>query len=336
MGNRVNRTTHPNHKKKTELSKSKKLVWSDGMTGNRFMLEKPAGVERHNVKKCKRDEAGQLILISVLKGSLASTPRSPSSARVDKEPSSNLSSNQTLASAPSNMKERLPKHGKLRKKSPRSKTWSSRSKGDENGLRVCRFLLCFDPPALTVEWERDPRCNADKASSSSKTHGGKSQTHIQFSVNDLVDLRSLAARVVREQPGLCERHLRCVEVLLRQLALRALPVYQVIVPEGAVLCSDHPNGMEKNFHLPQGALALITERVRQPDGWWIRIWSGQWLQAECTQPGYEEIVAERCEPSLDKVNQWLQDATFSGKAVLVENATMVAKQSGLDLEEVVS
>jgi hypothetical protein len=197
---------------------------------------------------------------------------------------------------------------------------------------VSKFLLCFEPPVLAVDWGKDPKLMPPDVEKPEKT-----RTHIEFSVDELVDLRDRAQRVVLEHDFLSSRHLWAVEGLLRQLAARSLPVYRVVREKGAVLqeAVNDPSGWGQVPHLPRGALVLARERARQMNGWWIKVWSGHWMQECCTEPGAEEVTAERCNPppSIEEVGQWLKNATQMRKPMLEQNASAVAKQAGLKTEE---
>lgn len=310
-----------------------RLMWLDNCTGSKVLLEKPAGVDRHNVDKCHMDE-GRRVLRSVLKvggprlagiaagvdlgGSLSTT--APCSSGIMS--AADRSTNGTCHSSPASAQTLA-----WQRRSPTPPRASrSTAVGKNLELKVFRFLLSFEPLALAVEWGVEDA--SDGVDSSERT-----LTRIEFSRDDLADVRAQALRVVAEHSFLSSRHLRSVEALLRRLASRSLPIYEVVHQRGATLCEElQQHAPAAAAALPQGALVLARERVRELDGWWIRVWSGQWLQATFAQAGSagsEEVIAERCQPSTLEVRRWLQDATMSQHPLFVQNATAVAEQTGL-------
>lgn len=298
---------------------------------NSARLQKPPGTDRHNLQKGERDENGRLILKPLLK-SKALKNSHVESASVCKPFGNDVPG--TRKPSPDNLEI-----GHTQTGVSKSQKEMQVKKGTQKqlGLRVFRFLLCFEPPVLAVDWGKV----GDTSSSSNLPHSPsslteKTRTNIQFSPDDFVDVNALAQKVILEQSFLSDRHLLHVKCLLKQLASSCLPVYQVVHRNGAVLCTDFHN-LEKQREsaeqlFPLGALVLARERVRQHDGWWIRIWSGQWLQSSyAKQECAEEVLAERLniEPSIGDVQAWLEKATQSQNKVLIENAAEVAKQAGV-------
>lgn len=312
------------------------LRWSDNMTDskiNKMLLEIPPGIAKHNAEKAVYDQAGRLILTSALKatsnlatsfstaaGSYASasgatlasaTPSASSSSPAPPAPpppSAPPAAPPPWAPAP----PRAPPPAVHAAVPPRS------TDKHADDLKVFRFLLDFDPPALAIEW-------GEKRSSRSLEAPAPKCTRLEFAPEELLDVRSLADGVVREQPFLSFRHQRTVEALLQQLASQTPPLYRVIIPRGAALREQRHDESASAAHLPLGALVLAFERVRQDDGWWVRIWSGQWLHATWFRPGGEESVAEVCQPSADDAARWFHEASMSQTEVLLQNAAMVSK-----------
>jgi len=132
--------------------------------------------------------------------------------------------------------------------------------------------------------------------------------------------------------------------LLRQLASQVLPVYQVVAREAILqdVLGYQVNSESKwAERLPNGAYILAREKVRNADGWWVRIWTGQWLQVSCVILGEElggmpvraKSMVEQCDPSTEDVRHWLQEAARTRRSLLLDNAIMVARQYGLDPED---
>lgn len=167
------------------------------------------------------------------------------------------------------------------------------------GLRVSRFLISFEPPALAVDWAKHPKLLPPDAEQQEET-----RTRIEFRVEDLINIPDQAEKLVLEHEFLTRKHLCTVENLLRQLAARSLPVYRVVHENGAALQESPTDfqGLEHVFRMPRGALAFARERTRQMNCWWIKLWSGHWMQESCTKPGIEELYAERCQLSPEEVS----------------------------------
>lgn len=302
--------------------KPQKLKWNDNMSGSFARLQKPPGSDRHNL------ENGKLILKSIVKGKTQKKMQVESNT-VPGPPENGLPETRKRSPGEEHrptQQSMVQEHSQINHRTRKKK---------QVGFRVFRFLLCFEPPVLAVDWGKDLRCDVNGLAEPTNSLNEKTRTNIEFSSDDFVDLNALAAKVILQHSFLSNRHLDHIRLLLRQLASSCLPVYQVVHHNGALLCTDlnidrrHESG---NQSFPLGALVLARERVRQHDGWWIRIWSGQWLQSSyAREDGIEEFMAERLniEPSPDDVQQWLDSATRSKNMVLIENATEVAKQAGL-------
>lgn len=205
------------------IRKTPKLKWLDGNpsilaqndrnpSGADPRLEKPAGADRHNAEKCPKDKQGKLILKSALKSSLSKKSAS--------DP--DLHSNQKMlprALAPLQHRPKssppVPSRAAAPGAAPKEKHTKVRAK-------VYRFLLRFAPPALGVEWSSSLSDNSLSQSlygaSGSLGDGQRKCSHIEFSLNDLMDATDLADRVVRDHDFLSSRHLPRIERLLRQLA----------------------------------------------------------------------------------------------------------------------
>lgn len=292
-----------------------RLMWSDKMSDDVFFdraqLEISDGDAKHNY-----DKNGQLVLRSMLKGrrsnglacSFASTTAEGSAAlgfssTATPSSSSTWSKGTLRATAtsaqPSPVQPPSEAHVPLRMFPPQGE--------HEKGAKVFRFLLGFDPPVLAIEWG-NPRV------------GERRCTRIEFTPEDFVrsNARLLADRVVAASPLLTIWHKRTVESLLRKLAARSLPLYRISASSGGKLLRQPNMDAEIVSPVPFGALVLSCERVRRPDGWWLRIWSGHWVQ---------ELDAELCSADVGDAARWLRDATRSQKDVLLENARAVVAQA---------
>ncbi|CAJ1348343.1 unnamed protein product, partial [Effrenium voratum] len=88
---------------------------------------------------------------------------------------------------------------------------------DSSGVsRILRFLLSFDPPGLTVVWDKQ---------------GERRTTAMRVDAEEICEpegLKQLAARLVRKWEFLQQSHTSQVESLLRRLAERQLPVYRTV------------------------------------------------------------------------------------------------------------
>eukprot|EP00427_Karlodinium_veneficum_P040853 CAMPEP_0169251676 /NCGR_PEP_ID=MMETSP1016-20121227/37644_1 /TAXON_ID=342587 /ORGANISM="Karlodinium micrum, Strain CCMP2283" /LENGTH=536 /DNA_ID=CAMNT_0009332837 /DNA_START=80 /DNA_END=1687 /DNA_ORIENTATION=- len=294
---------------KKVASRAPKVRWLDNSSvfAPKSALEKPAGADRHNAVRCERDEKGNLVLISAMKNGVRKSAVSDSQARMF--PTSRSSMRPTSSPSCSLMDK-------------------------QRGARVHRFLLRFEPPALAVEWSTSLTDDSmSKSLTASNSLSAKTCTHIDFTLDDLTDPCALAARVVHEQAFLSTRHASRVEKLLQQLSSQVLPVYRVTALRGIALRDQLGSAIdwERASILPSGALVLATQKVKQIDGWWIRAWTGQWLQATCIDFGEVEVFAEQCEPSESEVQGWLREAALSRRTLLLDNARLVAKQCGTDL-----
>eukprot|EP00927_Polykrikos_kofoidii_P034047 TRINITY_DN28877_c0_g1_i1.p1 TRINITY_DN28877_c0_g1~~TRINITY_DN28877_c0_g1_i1.p1 ORF type:complete len:549 (+),score=67.73 TRINITY_DN28877_c0_g1_i1:213-1859(+) len=335
-----------------------KLTWLDNMTDRHMLLEKPSGVDRHNIENCQKDEQGRMILRPVLKVGGCSDPcllvesdfgrgLSTASSALESRSIIPLCSGITCVTSPTFA---MTQNAARQRRSPTPPRSSRSVKNTEKGagFKVFRFLLGFEPLALAIEWGVDHSSGTESSLDQSlptspsslsgvclSSDSDKTLTRIEFSHEELVDVRARASLVVAEQPFLSFRHLRPVEVLLGRLASRTLPVYEIIHLRGAVLYDEYQRRALSGDSLPYGALVLARERVRELDGWWIRIWSGQWFQAtrsQCGGVGDEEVVAERCQPSTFEVRRWLQDAAASRDLLIIRNANVVAEQVGLKVQ----
>jgi len=126
--------------------------------------------------------------------------------------------------------------------------------------------------------------------------------------------------------------------MLRQLAAGALPVYQVVKNTAEVLEDVEPAIEGKpvaqpTAKLPIGALALVRERLRRPDGWWLLLESGGCLR-ETVKTGNvpEKLVVRRDKPFVDEVRALLRSSR-PGTPVR-KHARAVAAQVGVSAEDV--
>jgi len=329
-------------------SKAPRLKWLDGnpsllsqrLSSAADPLEKPAGADRHNAESCHQDESGKLVLKSALKkGGISRRSASNPDLSSEKVPLRGAAAKNRPKSSPP-----IPSSRRIPGGAPTQRNTKVRAK-------VYRFFLRFDPPALAIEWGSgltDDSLSQSLAASNSLGDGQRSRTHIPLKLEHLADdLVALSNRVVRDYDFLSSRHLPRIEKLLRQLASQVLPIYRVLVKEAPVqeFPGTEGNGdLKRASTLPSGALVLAREKVRHPDGWWIRIWTGQWIQCSYVMFGEESAgmplraksMVEQCDPSALEVKGWLDEAARSRRNLLLDNAKMVARQFGLKPEDIPS
>jgi hypothetical protein len=212
-----------------------KLKWMDNPTGraldnivdNPILLEKPAGVDRHNVFYCGKEHMEKLVLTSVLKGSAGlassiSTTATADAASLTSGVSSPTSQQLSATPAAASSSGHILEGRKVGSNAKADGRWTSK----QDGPKVHRFLLCFEPPALAVEWSELQKNNStaddddhhdewaaggrraagEEGGSLSSTapelagNGTKTLTRIEFSLDDLIDVRARAARLIAEHP----------------------------------------------------------------------------------------------------------------------------------------
>lgn len=239
------------------------------------------------------------------------------------------------------------RHRKERSRPP-SPLDGSRSDGIEDANRsdVVRFLLCFTPPGLAVQWAQRPRMSPARGIGGGQRRPVMRSTHISLESTDLADetvRQSLAERLIRDpdKPFLHPQHRLQLEALFKRLAAGTLPTYRIIAPGGANVFRVAESGQQPIFHLPRGALALARERCRRPTGWWIRLpgdplRGGGWvLEVEHPDKGLASggrRVAVLCEPTASEVRSWLREARELRAPVATTVAVPTSGKRGSDAD----
>lgn len=199
------------------------------------------------------------------------------------------------------------------------------SKGPSSRQRTLRFMLCFSPPALAVEW-------AEGAAAQARRH----LEHISLDPRDLADRKSIpsvAGRLVCEHAFLAQRHRKQLEALIHRLAAGMLPAYRVLAEGGGQVFKDPSQMGPVLTSVPAGALLLARECARQKDGWWVRLAEGGWFRTSELNVGTDAPAAQRCEPGSREARDWLRAARRTASAgqpgfgdAVLRNAELLAAQ----------